>query len=203
MPDTAGTPARHIRAVALAVFLVSWGTNVSTPFLIRYQERLDLGDSATMLIFTVYVVGIIGTLPVAGPVSDRFGRRAVVIPFTMLSAVSSLVLVLGRDDFAFLLLGRFLLGVVSGAVLGVSAAWLQELLGPTGAQRAAVMSTLITFTVTPAINVNKIAITLCHDDVTAPVLLMKSRWEILTSKPRRLVRKCRRPVNKCRKLRRA
>ena len=145
MPDTAGTPARHIRAVALAVFLVSWGTNVSTPFLIRYQERLDLGDSATMLIFTVYVVGIIGTLPVAGPVSDRFGRRAVVIPFTMLSAVSSLVLVLGRDDFAFLLLGRFLLGVVSGAVLGVSAAWLQELLGPTGAQRAAVMSTLITF----------------------------------------------------------
>ena len=145
MPDTAGTPARHIRAVALAVFLVSWGTNVSTPFLIRYQERLDLGDSATMLIFTVYVVGIIGTLPLAGPVSDRFGRRAVVIPFTVVSALSSLVLVLGRDEFAFLLLGRFLLGVVSGAVLGVSAAWLQELLGPGGEQRAAVMSTLITF----------------------------------------------------------
>lgn len=127
------------------MFLVSWGTNVSTPFLIRYQERLDLGDSATMLIFTVYVVGIIGTLPLAGPVSDRFGRRAVVIPFTLVSALSSLVLVLGRDEFAFLLLGRFLLGVVSGAVLGVSAAWLQELLGPGGAQRAAVMSTLITF----------------------------------------------------------
>lgn len=98
-----------------------------------------------MLIFTVYVVGIIGTLPLAGPLSDRFGRRAVVIPFTVLSALSSLVLVLGRDEFAFLLLGRFLLGVVSGAVLGVSAAWLQELLGPSGAQRAAVMSTLITF----------------------------------------------------------
>ena len=131
--------------MALAVFLVSWGTNTSTPFLIRYQERLDLGDSATMAIFTVYVVGIIGTLPLAGPVSDRFGRRAVVIPFTALSALASLVLILGRDEFAFLLIGRFLLGVVSGAVLGVSAAWLQELMGRGNEQRAAVWSTLITF----------------------------------------------------------
>ncbi|MEM7284979.1 MAG: MFS transporter [Actinomycetota bacterium] len=131
--------------MAAAVFLVSWGTNTSTPFLIRYQERLDLGDSATMAIFTVYVVGIIGTLPLAGPVSDRFGRRAVVIPFTVVSALSSLVLVLGRDEFLFLLLGRFLLGVVSGAVLGVSAAWLQELMGPGREERAAVLSTLITF----------------------------------------------------------
>lgn len=142
MPDA---HPRHIRAVALAVFLVSWGTNTSTPFLIRYQERLDLGDSATMAIFTVYVVGIIGTLPLAGPVSDRFGRRAVVIPFTALSALASLVLVFGRDEFAFLLLGRFLLGVVSGAVLGVSAAWLQELMGRGNEERAAVWSTLITF----------------------------------------------------------
>lgn len=131
--------------MAAAVFLVSWGTNVSTPFLIRYRERLDLGDSSTMLIFTVYVVGIIGTLPLAGPLSDRFGRRAVVIPFTVVSALSSLVLVLGRDEFVFLLVGRFLLGVVSGAVLGVSAAWLQELMGPGREQRAAVVSTLITF----------------------------------------------------------
>ena len=136
---------RHVRTVGLAVFLVSWGTNTSTPFLIRYQERLDLGDSATMAIFTVYVVGIIGTLPLAGPVSDRFGRRAVVIPFTVLSAAASLVLILGRDEFAFLLIGRFLLGVVSGAVLGVSAAWLQELMGPGHEERAAVWSTLITF----------------------------------------------------------
>ena len=127
------------------MFLVSWGTNTSTPFLIRYQDRLGLGDSATMAIFTVYVVGIIGTLPLAGPVSDRFGRRTVVIPFTVLSAVASLVLILGRDEFAFLLVGRFLLGVVSGAVLGVSAAWLQELMGRGNEERAAVWSTLITF----------------------------------------------------------
>lgn len=136
---------RAVVALALGVFLVGWGTNVSTPFLVLYRDRLELGDSATMAIFTVYVVGILGTLPIAGPLSDRFGRRVVVVPFVALSGLASLVMVLGRDELVYLLLGRFLLGVVSGAVFGVSAAWLQELLGPGHEQRAAVMSTLITY----------------------------------------------------------
>ncbi len=131
--------------VAIALFLVGYGTNVSTPFLVLYKERLQLGQSATMGIFTVYVLGIMGALLVAGPLSDRFGRRPLVIPFTAVSAVSSVIMIFGRDQFALLLLGRFLLGVVSGAVFGVGAAWLQEILGQEKLALAGLVTTATTF----------------------------------------------------------
>ena len=101
--------SRNALIVAVGMFLVGYGTNVSTPFLVLYKDRLDLGQSATMGIFTVYVVGIMGTLVIAGPLSDRFGRRALVLPFSALSAFASIVLIFGRDDFVLLLFGRFLL----------------------------------------------------------------------------------------------
>lgn len=136
---------RHIAALTASIFVVAYGTNVSTPFLVEYRRRLDLSESETVGIFVVYVVGILGSLLIAGPLSDRFGRRPVVIPMTAMSGVASLVMIAGRDDLLWLLVGRFLLGAVSGAVLGVAAAWLLELIGPGGEQRAAVLTMVVTF----------------------------------------------------------
>ena len=48
-------------------------------------------------------------------------------PGVLLSGVASVVLLFGRDSLALLYLGRFLLGVVSGLVLVVASAWIQEL----------------------------------------------------------------------------
>ncbi len=140
------TPPSHVvRAVALGLFAVAYGTNVSTPFLVLYQERMELSPSQTMAIFVVYVAGIFLTLFVAGLLSDRYGRRAVMVPFVVLSALASIILILGRDRFWLLLSGRFLLGMVSGCVLGVGAAWIQELLGKGNEQRAAVLLTVVTY----------------------------------------------------------
>lgn len=131
--------------LAFGLFAVSYGTNVSTPFLVLYRDRLDLSASQTMAIFVVYVAGILGTLLMAGPISDRVGRRPLVVPMIVLSAVASCVMILGRDNFGLLLLGRALLGVVSGGALGVGAAWLLELLGEGNEMRASVITTLVTF----------------------------------------------------------
>ena len=57
--------------VALGLFVVGYGTNVSTPFLVLYRDRLDLSANATQLIFVVYVVGILSTLMLAGQLSER------------------------------------------------------------------------------------------------------------------------------------
>jgi len=131
-------------ALALALFVVGYGTNVSTPFLVRYKERLDLGDSATMLIFVVYVIGIMSTLLIAGPLSDRFGRR-LCLPFILLSGFASLITIAGRDSFLLLLLARVLLGVVSGGALAIGTAWLQELMGRGNELRAALMTTVAAY----------------------------------------------------------
>ena len=135
----------HRTALTAGIFVVAYGTNVSTPFLVEYRRRLDLTQSATVAIFVVYVIGIIAALLLAGPLSDRFGRRPIVLPMTTLSGVASLVMIAGRDELIWLLVGRFMLGAVSGAVLGVGTAWLLELYGPGEEQRAAVRTTVVTF----------------------------------------------------------
>ncbi|NND73853.1 MAG: MFS transporter [Ilumatobacter sp.] len=144
-PSDVADARRHAVALTAGIFVVAYGTNVSTPFLVVYKERQGLSQSATMAIFVVYVLGILGTLLIAGPLSDRFGRRPIVVPMVALSALASLVMIAGRDELRWLLLGRFLLGVVSGGVLGVGAAWLLELLGPGHEQRAAMATVIMTF----------------------------------------------------------
>ena len=139
------TSRRLAQILGLGIFLVAYGTNVSTPLLVTYRERLSLGDSATMAIFTVYVTGIMLMLPFGGQLSDRFGRKTVALPFVIVSALASLVMIPGADSFVFLLLGRFLLGVVSGAVLSIGSAWMQEMLGAGQEQTAALVSTVLTY----------------------------------------------------------
>lgn len=134
--------SRRSLAVAFAIFVVGYGTNVSTPFLVPYRDRLGLGDSQTQAIFVIYVVGILATLLLAGQISDHFGRRAVMFPSLLLSALASVLLIFGRDNFALLLAGRIVLGVASGAGLGVGAAWLQEVMGKGNELRAALTATL-------------------------------------------------------------
>ena len=131
--------------VALGLFVVGYGTNVSTPFLVLYRDRLDLSANATQLIFVVYVVGILSTLMLAGQLSDHYGRRRLLIASLALSALGSAVLIAGRDSFVLLVMGRVILGVVSGLGLGVGAAWLQELMGPAQQHKAALVATLVTY----------------------------------------------------------
>ena len=121
-----------IKILAVAVFLVAYGTNLSTPLLVTYRDRLDLGDSATMAIFTVYVVGILAVLPFAGQLSDRHGRQAITIPFVITSAVASLVMVFGQGNLVFLLLGDDSVSRVMESFSKFTARRLNKIHGRTG-----------------------------------------------------------------------
>lgn len=136
---------RQVVRIAIGMFIVAYGTNVSTPFLVLYKDRLTLSASQTMAIFVVYVVGILASLVLGGALSDRFGRRPIVLPMIALSGIASIGMIFGRDEFIVLLISRLLLGAASGAVLGVGAAWLLELFGPGHEHRAALTTTLVSF----------------------------------------------------------
>ena len=115
------------RALALALFAVAFGTNVATPLFLIYEQDLDLSRWTVTALFAIYPLGLAPALAYAGPASDALGRRVVVVPGLLLSGVASLVMMLGDDDVWLLFLGRFLLGAVSGLVLVVASAWMQEL----------------------------------------------------------------------------
>ena len=114
------------RAV-FALFAVAAGTNVPTPLLLVYQERLDLSPEVLTALFGFYAAGLVPALFLAGPLSDRLGRRRVAIPGMVLSAVASLAFAAAGDALTLLFAARFAQGVVSGVVFSVGSAWVGEL----------------------------------------------------------------------------
>jgi MFS family permease len=121
------------------LFAVAAGTNVPTPLLLIYRDDLHLSAETITALFGVYAAGLVPSLLTAGSVSDRFGRRTVVLPFVVMSGLASLLFVLATDSVALLFVARFLQGVVSGAVFTVGSAWVAELSwgDGSGARRAA------------------------------------------------------------------
>ena len=127
------------RRAVFVLFAVAAGTNVPTPLLLVYRDRLDLSAETLTALFGCYALGLVPSLLSAGGVSDRFGRRAVVVPFVVLSGVASLLFVVAAHTVPLLLQAPFQQGVVSGAVFTVGSAWVGELShgDSSGARRAA------------------------------------------------------------------
>src|SRR5580692_4861758 len=113
--------------IAFAMFAVGWGANQFSPMLIVYRHELGLSAAAVAGLFLVYAVTLVPGLLVGGRVSDRYGRRAVVLPFAALSPVATLLLVVAPRDLAVIGASRALAGFCSGMVFGSATAWVQEL----------------------------------------------------------------------------
>ena len=118
---------RTWRRAAFALFAVAAGTNVPTPLLLVYRDTLDLGPEVLTAVFGCYALGLVPALALAGPLSDRFGRRRVVLPCIVLAGLTSLLLIGAASSLPVLFVGRTLQGAVSGAVFSVGSAWVGEL----------------------------------------------------------------------------
>ncbi len=123
----ASVGARKWILVAAAMFAAAWGGNEFTPLLVMY--RLEHGFSAVVVdtFLFAYVVGIIPALLVCGPLSDRVGRRPVMLPATAVAAAGSILIALGPDTAALLFTGRVLSGIALGIGMAVGGSWLKEL----------------------------------------------------------------------------
>ena len=120
---------RPVISLWTAVFVAAFGTNVPTPLLLIYRDELGLSSNALTGAFGVYAAGLVPALLLAGPASDRFGRRPVVVPFVLLSVATSLLFLGAGSSVLLLFVCRFLQGAVSGVVFSVGTAWLAELIG--------------------------------------------------------------------------
>ncbi|MEV6901095.1 MFS transporter [Amycolatopsis sp. NPDC051372] len=128
--------------VGAAVLAVGWGANQFSPLLIVYRDQEHLSPTIVTAIFGAYVVGLIPALLLGARFSDRLGRRRVMRPVLVLSALASVILLFGAGSTWMLALGRLVAGVASGAAFGPGSAWIKELstdAGPgAGARRAAI-----------------------------------------------------------------
>jgi MFS family permease len=131
--------------VCVALFAVGWGANQFASMLLAYRDELGMGAQTRALLFGLYAVGLIPTLLVGGAASDRWGRRAVVVPFVALSPLATVLLVAWSDWTPGLAAARLLAGLSSGVVFGAASAWVADLSSGAppgaGARRAALSLT--------------------------------------------------------------
>lgn len=114
--------------IALGMFIIAFGANSFAPMLLTYRMESGLSEAVVTFVLGAYVLGLIPALIFGGRLSDRVGRRALMRPALVISAVSSLIILVGGYISPILLcIGRFTCGVAVGLVMASGAAWLREI----------------------------------------------------------------------------
>ncbi|WP_211188557.1 MFS transporter [Gordonia asplenii] len=114
-------------AVAAALFATAWGGNEFTPLLVMYRLTSNMPAVVVDALLFTYVVGIIPTLLIAGPLSDRVGRKKLMLFAPLAAAVGSLILALGAHSAGLLAVGRVFSGIALGLSMAVGGSWIKEL----------------------------------------------------------------------------
>ena len=114
-------------AVALAMFTVAWGGNEFTPLVVMYRQLAGLDAVTVYWLLGGYFFGIAPALLLGGPLSDRFGRRPLMLPAPLIAILGSLVLAFATGDPILLFAGRIVSGVSIGLAMAVGSSWVKEL----------------------------------------------------------------------------
>jgi MFS family permease len=136
--DTRATPAAGTRArawlpVGLALFTVAWGGNQFTPLMVMYRELGGFSTAVVDVLLGAYVLGIVPGMLVGGPLSDRLGRKPLMLAAPPIAILGSGVLAVGGDQVPVLFLGRVLAGLALGIGMAVGSTWISELSARRGA----------------------------------------------------------------------
>ncbi|MFJ4233126.1 MFS transporter [Cellulosimicrobium cellulans] len=112
--------------VALAFATAMAFSTVPTPLYPLYQVRDGLPTVAVTVVFAAYAVGVAASLYLVGHLSDRFGRRRVLLLGLAAELVAAL-LFLALDGLGGLVVARLVSGAGIGAVTATATAHLAEL----------------------------------------------------------------------------
>ncbi|WP_051789477.1 MFS transporter [Streptomyces sp. NRRL S-1022] len=119
-----------------AVFVLS---NAATPLYVLWQREMGFSKGTLTVVFACYIAGLLGSLLVSGVVSDRLGRRPVLLPALGLALVACLVFATA-GSVAALIVARLCTGVAVGAVVSAGMAAVTDVAGPARRRLAALVA---------------------------------------------------------------
>ncbi|NGZ85067.1 MFS transporter [Duganella sp. SAP-35] len=125
-------------ALVAAVFMLS---NSATPLYEHWQREFGFSPGTLTLIFSMYIVGLIGSLLFAGQISDRYGRRPVLIPGLLIGAMGSLLFA-NAASVLTLCVARMASGVAVGVIVSAGMAAVADLGGVQHRRRAALAASV-------------------------------------------------------------
>ncbi|KAK1177465.1 MFS transporter [Streptomyces sp. NBS 14/10] len=137
--ETPVTPRREVWFAAWPVTAVFILSNTATPLYVLWRQELGFSSGMLTVVFACYIVGLIAALLVAGVVSDRVGRKPVLLPALALGIVAS-VLFATAGSIVALALARLLSGVAVGSIVSAGMAAVTDVAGPDRKRLAALLA---------------------------------------------------------------
>ena len=138
-PHRPPAPPVAFWALALTLGVLLAASAAPSPLYVVYQGRWHFSSLTLTTIFAVYVGALLLALVVAGSLSDRLGRRPVLIGALLVELVAMLLFAVARDVDA-LLAARVVQGLATGVATGALSAALIDLQPPRRPQLGAVVS---------------------------------------------------------------
>ena len=132
---------RQCGQAAFVLLVGMASTTLPTPLYPYYQHRFGFDLLMTTVIFSAYGIAVLGTLLLAGNLSDRTGRRPVMLAACGLGILSAAIFVVS-SGVSSLILGRFVSGLSAGLFTATATTQIVEC-APTAYQsKAALLATL-------------------------------------------------------------
>ncbi|HYG64778.1 MAG TPA: MFS transporter, partial [Thermoanaerobaculia bacterium] len=133
-----GTPSpprrRALGTVFLTILLDLIGFGMILPLLPFYAQELDATPFQIGLLFASYSLAQLAFAPLLGRVSDRAGRRPVLLA-SILGSCGAYVLFWAAGSYALLLVARTLSGVAASNY-GIAQAYVADVTPPEGRSKA-------------------------------------------------------------------
>ena len=132
--SSAKTPRIGAYPLLIALLAVALGVSgAPAPLYGIYQREWHLAPLTTTLVFAVYAFAALGSVLVAGKMSDKFGRKPLLVAAAV-AMIVGLVIFMTAHGVAALFVARALHGVAVGATVVVGSAALLDLRPADGAR---------------------------------------------------------------------
>ena len=111
---------RRLLLLWLTIFIDLLGFTLFIPVMPYFGERIGASDDAIMVTALVFSAMVFLCSPIWGSISDRYGRRPVILVSVVLSAISYVVFAYA-DSLIWLFVSRILTGIGSGNIAAAQA----------------------------------------------------------------------------------
>ena len=128
---------RVLAGVLALLFATGWAANHFTAMLPVLAHGEGLGRAAVDGAFGIYAVGLLPGLLGGGSLSDRWGRRPLLLAGASLAGVGNLVLLCWHDQTG-IFIGRLIVGAGVGVAMSAGTAWSADIGGGAGSVLAGV-----------------------------------------------------------------
>ncbi|MGD6778011.1 MFS transporter [Sutcliffiella horikoshii] len=95
--------------------IMTLGNSMLIPVLPMLEKELDISSFQSSMIITSYSVASIFLIPIAGYLSDRFGRKMIILPSLILALIGGLISGFASwkidDPYTWIIIGRIIQGV--------------------------------------------------------------------------------------------